>query len=156
QNRETRGAARLIRLGQGGRIEVGADQSRRRARLLDLGDQRVVAGRDAPLDRFQKAARRGGRLRGRFDHRIGALALGRGDLLALVGLDLFQDVGHCAFETLIRRCSRPSASPLSSDFAAIAAPSFRSLALPATIKAAAAFSTAMSRYGPLLPLSTAV
>ena len=41
------------------RIEVVADQSPRRARLLDLGDQGIVAGRQPPLDRRQEAARRG-------------------------------------------------------------------------------------------------
>jgi len=54
-------------------------------------------------------------------------------------------LAHSAFETLIRRSSRPSASPLSRDFAASAAPSFKSLALPATINDAAALKTAISR-----------
>ncbi len=58
QHRQTGGAARLISLGQRRRIEIGADQSLRRARLLDLGDQRVVAGRHLALDRLQEAARR--------------------------------------------------------------------------------------------------
>ena len=47
QHREAGGAARLIGARERRRIEVGADQSLRRARLLDLGDQREFACGDA-------------------------------------------------------------------------------------------------------------
>src|SRR5262249_20426310 len=84
-------------------------------------------------------------------------ALGGGDLLALISLDLGEDVGHRApqaFAALIRRSSRPFAAPESIDLAASATPSFRSMARPATIRAAAGFTVATSRNGPVLPFST--
>ena len=43
QHRQAGRAAVLIGLGQRRRIEIGADQALRRARLLDLGDQRDAA-----------------------------------------------------------------------------------------------------------------
>src|SRR5918995_2170798 len=104
-------------------MEVGGDETRRRARLLDLGNQRIFAGSHAPLERFEETAWGRGRLRSSLDRGVRPRLLGCGDLLALVGFDLFQDVAHCAFDTLISRSSRPSASPLSIDLAAIAAPS---------------------------------
>src|SRR5262249_5701177 len=138
------------------RIEIGADQSLRRAGFLDFGDQRVFAGLDLGVQRPGEATRRGGRGRRALDLGGGTRALGRRDLLALIGLDLAQHIGHKAFEPTPSRSSRPSASPESSDLLASAAPSFRSLARPATTSAAAAFSTAMSRKGPFTPLSTAI
>src|SRR5262245_53096980 len=60
-----------------------------------------------------------------------------------------------ALETWISRSRRPSASPESSDFFAAVTPSLRFLVRPATTSAAAALNTAISRNGPLLPLSTA-
>ena len=139
-----------------GRIEIGADQALRRARLLDLGDQRVVAGRDAcarsprgsraaAAAAFASASSVGERLR----------ALRRGDLLALVGFDL----GRGCRSSGSRR-SRPRSAGRAglrprrcrSTLAASATPSFRSLALPATISAAAALSSATSRNAPLLAL----
>src|SRR5262249_26771928 len=118
--------------------------------------QRVIAAGHASLKRAHETARRRGGLGSGLDHCIGPRALGCRDLVALVGFDGFQNVGHQALETLIRRCNRPSASPESSDFAAIATPSFKSLARPATIRDAAALRIAISRYGPLVPLSTEV
>ena len=50
EHRQARRAAALIGARQRRRIEVGADQALRRARLLDLGDQRVVAARQPALD----------------------------------------------------------------------------------------------------------
>ena len=47
QHRQAGRAAGLIGARQRRRIEIGADQALRRARLLDLGDQRVVAARRA-------------------------------------------------------------------------------------------------------------
>src|SRR5450830_1360786 len=55
---QTGGAAGFIGLGELRRIEIGADQALRRARLLDLGDQRVGAARNAALDRAHETARR--------------------------------------------------------------------------------------------------
>ena len=45
QHAEAGGAAVCVGLGQRGGVEVGADQALGRARLLDLGDQAVAAGR---------------------------------------------------------------------------------------------------------------
>src|SRR5206468_850656 len=112
-----------------------------------------AAARDPALDGLQESARGRGRPGVSLDGSHRACALGRRDLRALVGLDLLQNIGHCAFDTAIRRSSRPSASPLSTDFAASAMPSFRSLARPATISAAAAFKSATSRNALLRPLS---
>src|SRR6266478_8021799 len=86
-------------------------------------------------------------------------ALGSGDLRALVGLDLAQDIGHRGLpgqplETAIRCFSRAAAAPLSSDLVPSATPSFRFLARPATISAAAALSSATSRKGLGIPSST--
>ena len=94
QHGEARRAAGLIGFCQRRRIEIGADQTLGGRRLLDLGDQRIVAAGELVLDRAHKAARRRRGLRQRFDARERMRALGRGDLLALVGLDLGQDIGH--------------------------------------------------------------
>ena len=62
-------------------------------------------------------------------------------MVVSVSLDLGEDVAHhasAAFDTAISRSRLPSASLESIDFAASVAPSFRSLALPATTSAAAA------------------
>src|SRR5882762_10692590 len=86
-------------------------------------------------------------------------ALGSGDLLALVGLDLAQDIGHRGLpgqplETAISCFSRAAAAPLSSDLVPSTTPSFKFFARPATISAAAAFSSATSRKGLGIPWST--
>src|SRR3984893_11359533 len=57
-------------------------------------------------------------------------------------------------ETAIRCFRRAAAAPLSSDLLPSATPSFRFLARPATISAAAAFSSATSRKGLGIPSST--
>ena len=137
QHRQAGRAAGLIGARQRGRIEVGADQALRRARLLDLGDQRVVAGGDAcARSRARKPRGGGAALRRGLDLGQRPRAFGRRDLLALVGFDLGEDVGHALRRSrpAISRSSRPSASPESSDFAATATPSFRSFALPATTR----------------------
>ena len=159
EHRQAGRAAGLIGPGQRRRIEIGADQALRRARLLDLGDQRVVAAGDAALDRARRsraAARRALASASSVGER--ARALGGGDLLALVGFDLAREcrVMLASARSTPRSAgrARPSAAPLSIDLAASAAPSFRSLALPATISAAAALSSATSRKAPGLPLST--
>src|SRR5258707_14327511 len=87
-------------------------------------------------------------------------ALGGSDLLALVSLDLGENVGHRQgalgqlLETAIRCFSRAAAAPLSSDLVPSTTPSFKFFARPATISAAAAFSSATSRKGLGLPSST--
>ena len=61
QHREAGRAARRIGARQRRRVEIGADQALRRARLLDLGDQPDAVGRDAPLAALREsraAARR--------------------------------------------------------------------------------------------------
>src|SRR4029077_18209574 len=158
QHGQTRRAARLEGARQRRRIEIFADQAARRARLLDFGHQRVIAGGEPALERGQKAARRRGNFRGGLDFRKRTRTFRRCDLLALVGFDLGEDVAHDAYalDTAISRSSRPSASALSTDLIAIATPSFRSLALPATTIAAAALSSATSRNGPFLPFNTSI
>src|SRR5262245_17445857 len=156
QHREAGGAALLVGARQRRRIEIRADQAFRRARLLDLGDQGVVAGGELALERGKKSARRRRRLDVGLDRGEWTRALGRRDLLALIGLDLAEDIGHGAhaFDTAISRSSRPRASPESTDFSASATAAFRSFALPATISPAAALRMATSRKAPFLPLST--
>ena len=155
EHRQAGRAAGLVGARQRRRIEIGADQSLRRARLLDLGDQRVVAGRKLALDRGEEAARRRRRLGRRLDRRGRTRALRRRDLLALVGLDLGKDVGHPVsqpFDTCTSRSRRALAAPELIDFAACATPCLRSLARPATTSPAAAFMSATSRNGPLRAL----
>ena len=72
--------------------------------------------------------------------------LGGGDLLALIGLDAAQDIGHGArFDAAMSLRSVCSTAPSSSTCAASFAPSVRFFALPAMQSAAAAFSMPMSR-----------
>jgi hypothetical protein len=94
QHRKARRAAGLIGFCQHGRIEIGANEPLGGRRLLDLGNQRIVAAGKLFLDRANKAARRRRGPRQRLDARKRMRALGRGDLLALVGLDLAQNIGH--------------------------------------------------------------
>ena len=58
QHRKAGRAALRVGRRQGRRIEIVADQPLRGACLLDLGDQRIVAGGEPALDRLQEAARR--------------------------------------------------------------------------------------------------
>jgi hypothetical protein len=151
QHRQARRAAGLVGLGQRRRVEIGANESLGRRGLFHLGNQRIVAARKLVPDRAHKTARRRGRLGAGFDLGQRMRPLGRGDFLALVAFDLGQDIGHLWHltdqprETAIRCFSRLAAAPLSSDLAPIATPSFKSLARPATISAAAAFNSATSR-----------
>ena len=151
EHRQARGTAGLIGLCKRRRVEVGTDQPLGGRGLLHFRDQGIFAACELFPDRAHETARRRRGLRKRFDARQRMRALGGGDLLALVGLDLAQDVGHRQrfldqpFETATRCLSRDAAAPLSSDLTPIATPSFRSLARPATISAAAAFSSATSR-----------
>src|SRR5580704_2390809 len=94
QDRKAGGAACFISLGQGRRIEIVANEPPRRARLLDLGDQRKIAGLEPPLYGAQKTARRACGLGVALD-RIGrARKFCRDDLRALVSADLFQNITH--------------------------------------------------------------
>ena len=88
QHREAGGAALGIGAGEARRIEIGADQALRRARLLDLGDQRRLPCGDAAA-RWRAAKPRGGRAaRARRSISAGGTrGLGGRDLLALVGFD---------------------------------------------------------------------
>ena len=94
QDGKTRCAAGLVGLGQGRRIEMRPDQPLRRARLLDFGDQRIVARREPALDGGGKTARRAGGLGLVHDRRERPLPFRRGDFLALVGGDLGENVSH--------------------------------------------------------------
>src|SRR5690606_24946838 len=138
-------------------IEMGTDQALRRARLLDLGDEREGAMRVLGLQCLTKAAGSGdvGSTSLDLSERKGCL---RGsDFLALVGFDLAQDVGHALpprFDTSISFSSFACAAPLSMASVASLMPSFRSAAFAATTSAAAAFSTAISRYGHVSPART--
>src|SRR5690606_7717319 len=78
--------------------------------------------------------------------------LAGGDLLALVRGDAVQNVAHQAssssigaWETRTSSARAAAARPSSMTAAAISAPDFRSSARPATIRAAAAVSSTMSR-----------
>ena len=132
QHREAGRAARLIGARERRRIEVGADQALRRARLLDLGDQRVVAGRELALDRRAGSrAAAGAALAPRFDLGERARALGRGDLLALVGLDLLRGCRSWLRRSRRRSAGRAGLRPRRSRSTsrASATPSFRVLGL---------------------------
>ena len=156
QHREAGGAARFIGAGERRRIEIGADQALRRARLLDLGDQREVAMRDAAHCSASAKGRTGGggTARSRIDI-CERPAPWRRRSLALVGKDLVEHVGHRlrlyhgSAERALR--ARPAPRRCRSTRAASATPSRSDCALPATSSAAAAFSSTISRKGPLLP-----
>ena len=94
QHRQTRRAAGLIGGRQRRRIEFFPDQSLRGARLFDFGDQRIIAHRAPALDRRQESARRARRLGFAFERRQRAPALCRGDLFALIGGDVGENVSH--------------------------------------------------------------
>ena len=151
QNRQARRAAGLVSLCQCRRIKIGANETLRRRGLLHFRDQRVVAACELFADRALETARRRRRLGAGLNVGKRMRPLGGGDFLALVGLDLGQDIGHLwrpsdqPRETATRCFSRAAAAPLSSDVVPNATPSFRSLARPATISAAAAFRSATSR-----------
>src|SRR5262249_30873735 len=81
-----------------------------------------------------------------------ALGLAFGHVPSLVVDDLCQRVAHA--QILTRVSSAFNALPLSIESIAIAAPSFRSRAAPATIRAAALFSNTISRNLSRRPDST--
>ncbi len=94
EHRQAGRAALGIGAGERRRVEIGADQALRRARLLDLGDERGAAGAGRRLDRGNEAAgrRRGAGAALHLGGRDGGL--GGGDLGAFLGFDLVEDVGH--------------------------------------------------------------
>ncbi|MNS69149.1 hypothetical protein D3C72_1024550 [compost metagenome] len=94
QNRQTSGATGFIGGGQRRRIEIRTDQALGGARLLDFGDQPELAFGLLCPQRFIKAAGRA--LVCGHGLQIGQrnLRLGGGDFLALVSLDLFENVAH--------------------------------------------------------------
>src|ERR1700730_17291053 len=149
QHRETSSTSRGVVAGECRRIEVGADQATGRARLLDLGDQRVIAMRDLGVERGEKSAHGRGGLRRGLDLRARTPLLRARYFLALIGFDFFQNVAHdiahdLPFEMATSFFRRSLAAPLSIDFPASLAPSAMSRALPATTRAAAAFIKATS------------
>src|SRR5690606_21042786 len=107
----------------------------RRARLLDLGDQRGAAFAMLRFQRGAEAARRRGVGGPRLHLRQRQGRLRGRDLLPLIGLDAAQYVAHGLFsrlETWARSSSTDSAEPLSTAWAAIPTPSARLRARPAT------------------------
>src|SRR5690606_27087799 len=130
-----------------GRVEVGADHALRRARLLDLGDDRRAAGRDRGLQRGAEAAHRR-RVRDprlEFAQRQPRAALG--DLLALAVEDPLQD-GHgvpASERVASMKCaSFARAAPEAMASRAFAMPSAIESATPATYSAAPALSATIS------------
>ena len=91
---QARRAARRVGLGERGRIEVGADQALGGARLLDLGDERGLAGGDLGLQRRGEAAHGRGLVRVLLHGRERPLGDRVGDLFQLVGGDLLENVCH--------------------------------------------------------------
>ncbi|MNY01481.1 hypothetical protein D3C86_1340140 [compost metagenome] len=145
-------AAALIGFGQRGRVEVGADQALGRAGLLDLGDQGGAAGvLGYAFQSGAEAARGRGQGGEGLDGVLRGSKLAGGHVVALVGGDLRQNVGHAAsgsmgvLVTRTRVSSAAAARPSSMTAAASSAPSRRSAARSATTRAAAALSTTMSR-----------
>jgi hypothetical protein len=94
QHRKASRAAGFIGARECRRVEIGPDQALGRARLLDLGDQGIIAPREPPLDRPQEAPRRRGHPGCGLDCGGRTRALRRRDLLTLVGFDAGEDVGH--------------------------------------------------------------
>src|SRR5262249_27315611 len=143
EHRKTGCATGFISDGQRRRIEIGADEPLRRARLLDFCDQAVAIGGLRTKQRGSETAR--GRHRPCFliQRGIGDPRFRGGNLFALVLGDVVQN-GH-AFETSIRRSRRVSAAPESMDIAVLSTPSAMLCALPATISAAAALRSTISR-----------
>ena len=159
QHREAGRAALRIGAGERRRIEIGADQALRGARLLDLGDQRRTAGGElTPRSRPRSRAGEGprapaARIASRRDRGLG----GR-DLPPLVGLDPGEDVAHAASavrdgdKAVERRPGGAASRPPARRARRLRA---GRRAASATTSAAAALRTAMSRYGVCAPSSTA-
>src|SRR5215831_2690776 len=100
EHREAGRTPPLIGACQCGCIEICADQAFRGTRLLDLGDQGIVAGRERVGDGSDKSAWGRGRSGGGLDRDEGTGALGSRDLLALIALDAGENVGHAGYSPL--------------------------------------------------------
>src|SRR5690606_14581279 len=115
--------------------------------LLHLGNEGEAAIAALALDGLDEAARRG--LVMGFGHhfRPGPCGLGRRDLLAFIGFDLLENIGHHArpFDAATRRARVCPALPLSIVSRARAMPSSIVATLSATSKAAPALSSTVSR-----------
>src|SRR5262245_858757 len=94
QHREAGSAASRVGAPQRRRIKIRADQPSRWACFLDLGDQSVAAGGEFTFDAAEEATRRRDRFGLGLDRSERASALRGRDLLALVGLDLGENIGH--------------------------------------------------------------
>src|SRR5262249_26084683 len=150
QHRETSRAAGEIGAGEGRRIEIGADQPLTGARLLDFSDQGVVLVADLAGQRVCKAAWRRGVRQPLFELGERHRRLALGDIQPL-GVEVSgEDITH-GLLSVTSRSSTAAALPLSSVSAAMATPSRRSAARPATTSPAAALSSTMSRNGPFSP-----
>src|SRR6516225_437854 len=92
-------------------VEISADQAFRGARLLDLGDQGIVAGGERLGDGGDESAWGRSRSGGGLDGGEGTGALGSRDLFALVGLDAGENVRHAGYSVLgvARSAGRPIA-----------------------------------------------
>src|SRR5262245_34403890 len=117
EHRETCRTAGFIGAGKRRWVEIGADQSLGRARLLDLGNQRVLAACDFCRDGRNEPARRSSFAGCCLDRGERAYALCGRYLLALVGADALEHIhGYASLDTFINRSSRFPASPESTDF----------------------------------------
>ena len=87
EHREACRPPRLIGAGEGRRVEIGADQSFRGARLFDFRDQSHMAGLALGLDRLDEAARRILVMRLARQGLERHAHLGRRDFAPLIGLD---------------------------------------------------------------------
>src|SRR5262245_57470080 len=94
QHRQADGAATRVGACQRGRIEVRENQPFRWACFIGFGVEVVAAGGELALDGADEAARGSDRFGLGLDRREGANAFRSRDLLALVGLDLGENVGH--------------------------------------------------------------
>src|SRR5690348_4826242 len=158
QYRETRRAALSIGTGEGRRIEIRADEPRARGSLFDLGDEAEAPRLRGALQRGDEAARRRRFGGGTLDIAPGTRLPRERNLCTLAGNDAGENITHAlASGALVIATSFASAcfaAPEAIDLAPIATPSLRSFALPATIRAAAALSSTMSRIGPSAPSSS--
>jgi hypothetical protein len=94
EDRQAGGTALSVRPRQARHVEVGPDEAFRRARLLDLGDERRTGGAKLVADRLRKAPRRRRRKGATLDLRGRHGCLGGGDFRALVGFDAGKNVAH--------------------------------------------------------------
>ena len=94
QHRQAGGTVGRITAGDRGRIEIGTQHTAARTGLLDLGDDRGPACRDARAQRADEVAGRGHADNTAFQHRSRDGGLRRGDLAALDRDNTFEDVAH--------------------------------------------------------------